>query len=61
MTLINLKLINIDSEYSHVRNFSLSDDPNSEHYRITVKKEEDGAVSTYLHDTLQVISKGSGL
>lgn len=32
-----------------VRFYSLSDAPNGRHYRITVKKEPHGVVSTYLH------------
>ena len=47
-------LYTLGQEYSQVRNYSLSDIPSSEVYRITVKKEADGAVSTYLHDTLEV-------
>ena len=38
------------SLYSMVRNYSLSSSPNSSMYRITVKKENDGQVSSYLHD-----------
>jgi len=51
---ISIKLDIPGQEYSQVRNYSLSDIPSSEVYRITVKKEADGAVSTYLHDTLEV-------
>jgi len=34
------------------RNYSLSSSPNSNYYRISVKREEKGLVSNYLHDTL---------
>jgi nitric oxide dioxygenase len=34
------------------RNYSLSSSPNSNYYRISVKREENGLVSNYLHDTL---------
>jgi len=34
------------------RNYSLSCIPNSKYYRISVKREENGLVSNYLHDTL---------
>lgn len=49
-----------DSEYTHLRHYSLSDAPGKDYYRISVKKEEHGVVSSYLHnsvhagDTLQV-------
>ena len=43
-----------DNNYSHVRNYSLSDEPGNKCYRITVKKEEDGAVSSHLHNNVQV-------
>jgi nitric oxide dioxygenase len=44
--------------YTHIRQYSLSDDPNASHYRITVKQEENGKVSTYLH---QEVEEGSVL
>ena len=34
------------------RNYSLSDSPNGKYYRISVKREESGLVSNYLHNTL---------
>lgn len=34
------------------RNYSLSCCPNGKYYRISVKREENGLVSNYLHDTL---------
>jgi len=34
------------------RNYSLSCSPNGKYYRISVKREENGLVSNYLHDTL---------
>ncbi len=34
------------------RNYSLSSSPNSNYYRISVKREESGLVSNYLHDML---------
>ncbi len=48
--------INIEGEtYTHNRQYSLSDAPGKEYYRISVKKEKgvdtpDGKVSNYLHD-----------
>jgi len=38
------------SPYSMVRNYSLSSSPTQDMYRITVKKEEEGQVSSYLHE-----------
>ena len=37
-----------------MRNYSLSDSPNGEHYRISVKREEGGVVSNHLHKQLNV-------
>ncbi|MBB6444231.1 NO-inducible flavohemoprotein [Bacillus benzoevorans] len=42
-----------DSEYTHLRHYSLSDAPGKDYYRISVKREELGVVSSYLHDTVQ--------
>ena len=42
------------SEYTQVRNYSLSDEPSEDRYRITVKKEVDGVASSYLHDKVVV-------
>ncbi|TKI88722.1 NO-inducible flavohemoprotein, partial [Bacillus wiedmannii] len=51
--------INIEGEtYTHNRQYSLSDAPGKEYYRISVKKEKgvdtpDGKVSNYLHDHVE--------
>ncbi|WP_096185822.1 NO-inducible flavohemoprotein [Evansella halocellulosilytica] len=42
-------------EYTHIRQYSLSDSPGKDYYRISVKRESneqvpDGIVSNYLHD-----------
>ena len=42
------------SDHDQCRNYSLSDEPRTDLYRITVKKEADGLVSSYLHDTIAV-------
>ena len=42
------------SDHDHCRNYSLSDEPRTDVYRITVKRETDGVVSSYLHDSLDV-------
>lgn len=47
-------------EYTHIRQYSLSDAPGKEYYRISVKREAgingtpDGVVSNYLHDQVSV-------
>jgi len=52
---LSLRLTNIPGvEYTQVRNYSLSDEPGEDRYRITVKKEIDGAASSYLHDKVTV-------
>jgi nitric oxide dioxygenase len=40
-------------EYTHIRQYSLSDSSDKEYYRISVKREQGGVVSTYLHDHIQ--------
>ncbi|WP_273858261.1 NO-inducible flavohemoprotein [Photobacterium sp. GSS17] len=49
---INLKPAGF--EYREIRQYSLSSAPQPDCYRISVKREEGGKVSSYLHDTLQV-------
>lgn len=44
------------TEHLHTRNYSLSDAPNKDHWRISVKREEanpQGVVSNYLHEYIQ--------
>ncbi len=45
--------MNID-DATVMRNYSLSDAPNGHYYRISVKREEGGVVSNYLHSKLAV-------
>src|SRR5699024_6295168 len=48
-----------EEKYTHVRQYSLSDSPDKDYYRISVKKEmalgdaPDGKVSNYIHDGIQ--------
>ncbi len=56
---ISVKLSAIPGEtYTHIRQYSLSDAPGKDHFRISVKKESalaehpDGVVSNYLHETV---------
>lgn len=43
-----------EEEYTHIRHYSLSDAPGKDYYRISVKREEGGKVSSYLHKDIQV-------
>jgi len=53
---ITIKMEMPDEEYTHLRQYSLSDSPGLGYYRISVKREEargdypDGIVSSYLHN-----------
>jgi nitric oxide dioxygenase len=52
---ISIKLEIEGEEYTHIRQYSLSDAPGKDYYRISVKRETggnrpDGIVSNYLHD-----------
>lgn len=55
---ISVKLSIPGEEYTHIRQYSLSDSPEKSYYRISVKKEEgnsekpDGKVSSYLHNNI---------
>ncbi|MGG0737694.1 NO-inducible flavohemoprotein [Niallia taxi] len=40
-------------EYSHIRHYSLSDAAGKSYYRISVKREDHGVVSNYLHKDVQ--------
>lgn len=57
---ISIRVKIAGEEYTHIRQYSLSDSPEKEYYRISVKKETstsehipNGKVSTYLHDAIQ--------
>ncbi|USD65063.1 NO-inducible flavohemoprotein [Vibrio sp. SCSIO 43136] len=41
-------------ENREIRQYSLSDAPNGKTYRISVKREEQGVVSQYMHDSLTI-------
>jgi len=53
---VSMKVAVPGEEYTHIRQYSLSDAPNKGYYRISVKREagsgekEPGVVSNYLHD-----------
>lgn len=56
---ISLKFEIPGQEYTHIRQYSLSDAPGKDYYRISVKKETnpgshpDGVVSVFLHESLK--------
>ncbi|MDN4523703.1 NO-inducible flavohemoprotein [Fictibacillus fluitans] len=54
---ISIKFQIEGEEYTHIRQYSLSDAPNEEYYRISVKKESlgdfPGKVSVHLHDHIK--------
>ena len=54
---ISIKLEIDGEEFTHIRQYSLSDSPGKDYYRISVKREAgtanpDGMVSNYLHDVV---------
>ncbi|AWB66234.1 NO-inducible flavohemoprotein [Saccharobesus litoralis] len=54
---LGLQLEPSDSEYKEIRQYSLSDKPSADHYRISVKREANenpGVISNYLHDCVNV-------
>ena len=51
---LTLRIQPNDESRSLLRNYSLSGPPDAGHYRITVKREHDGAASGYLHARLRV-------
>jgi nitric oxide dioxygenase len=55
---ISIKLEISGEKFTHIRQYSLSDAPGKDYYRISVKREAgtnnpDGKVSNYLHDQLE--------
>ena len=51
---LTLRIKRDDAERSLLRNYSLCGPPDAGYYRIAVKREQDGAASTYLHTRLAV-------
>ncbi len=51
---ITIRIPSHDGQPPLIRNYSLSNTPDPEHYRISVKREPGGAVSGYIHDHVQV-------
>jgi ferredoxin-NADP reductase/MOSC domain-containing protein YiiM/ferredoxin len=51
---VTLRLHPDKQERSVLRNYSLSGQPGADHYRITVKREQHGAASAYLHTRIAV-------
>ncbi|MGJ7920916.1 NO-inducible flavohemoprotein [Neobacillus sp. LXY-4] len=55
---ISIKVEMDEEEFTHIRQYSLSDAPGKDYYRISVKREAstsnpDGIVSNYLHDKVK--------
>lgn len=50
---ITVKVQAEGSDYKQLRHYSLSDAPGKDYYRISVKREDMGAVSSYLHNSVQ--------
>lgn len=55
---ISIKLVIEGEEYTQIRQYSLSDAPGKDYYRITIKREmgvsnPDGVVSNYLHNGIK--------
>ncbi|QOY35059.1 NO-inducible flavohemoprotein [Anaerobacillus isosaccharinicus] len=57
---ISIKAVIDGEEYTHIRQYSLSDSPGKDYYRISVKREDkrenapEGIVSNFLHDAVNV-------
>lgn len=47
-----IKIEGLDKEL--VRNYTLSDSPKKEYYRLTIKREDNGMVSKHFHDVIKV-------
>ncbi len=54
---ISIRLNHPTLEHQEIRQYSLSDAPNGQDYRISVKREPQGQVSNLLHDHLQAGDK----
>ncbi|WP_100374151.1 NO-inducible flavohemoprotein [Bacillus sp. FJAT-45037] len=54
---ITIKIQPEGHEHTHLRQYSLSDAPGNDYYRISVKREVDGVVSNQLHDQYKVGDK----
>lgn len=55
---ISVKISDPEEQYTHIRQYSLSDAPGKDYYRISVKRETgnnypDGKVSNYLHNQIK--------
>ncbi|RXJ73373.1 NO-inducible flavohemoprotein [Veronia nyctiphanis] len=51
---IGITIATPDLEFQEIRQYSLAAAHSPEHYRIAVKRENDGKVSNYLHDNVNV-------
>lgn len=46
--------LDVPGHGSQRRNYSISSVPGADHYRISVRRQDEGVVSTWLHDTVKV-------
>ncbi|MCQ9156633.1 NO-inducible flavohemoprotein [Acidomonas methanolica] len=46
--------LDVPGHGSQRRNYSISSAPGADHYRISVRRQDEGVVSTWLHDTVKV-------
>ena len=46
--------LDVPGRGSQRRNYSISSAPGADHYRISVRRQDEGVVSTWLHDTVKV-------
>ena len=54
---VSVKIKPAKSEETIVRNYTLSDSPYKEYFRLTIKREEKGIVSRYFHDEIELGDK----
>ena len=50
---LTVKVMPEGNEYRQLRHYSISDAPGKDYYRISVKREDKGVVSRYLHENIQ--------
>jgi ferredoxin-NADP reductase len=62
---VTIKIKENSNVNEQIRNYTISDSPGKGYFRLTIKREENGNVSKYFHDTLKIgdivaVSKPSG-
>lgn len=51
---VNIKIILPNSDKELIRSYTLSGSPKAAYLRLTIKKEDNGKVSSYLHDSVKI-------